>query len=76
VAGGYYKKGLKNGPWIYRSEDGKVKEKELYKNGEQASKKETEAFFNKNKAPNQTPKPEAKKVDPKTPGQGTKPANK
>jgi hypothetical protein len=40
----------KVGPWIYRDKKGKVTEKELFKqNGEQASKKETEEFFNKNK---------------------------
>lgn len=51
VANGFFKKDLKNGPWIYRNEDGKIKEKELYKNGVQASQKETEAFFSKNKTP-------------------------
>ncbi|MBL7902863.1 MAG: toxin-antitoxin system YwqK family antitoxin [Bacteroidia bacterium] len=51
VANGFFKKDLKNGPWIYRSEDGKIKEKELYKNGVQASQKETDAFFAKNKTP-------------------------
>jgi len=51
VANGFFKKDLKNGPWIYRGEDGKVKEKELYKNGVQASQKETDAFFAKNKTP-------------------------
>jgi hypothetical protein len=71
VANGFFKKDLKNGPWIYRSEDGKIKEKELYKNGVQASQKETDAFFAKNKtpeptgvkktsSPSNTKKPEAK----------------
>jgi hypothetical protein len=50
AAVGYYKNGKKVGPWIYRDKKGKVTEKELFKqNGEQASKKETEEFFNKNK---------------------------
>jgi antitoxin component YwqK of YwqJK toxin-antitoxin module len=48
VAAGYHKKGLKNGPWIYRTESNKVREKELYKNGVLASEKETKEFFQKN----------------------------
>lgn len=50
VASGVYKNGEKNGPWIYKTESGQIREKELYKNGIQASPKETEAFFAKNKA--------------------------
>lgn len=65
VANGFFKKDLKNGPWIYRSEDGKIKEKELYKNGELAGKKETEAFFAKNKTPE--PAPAKKTTNSKTP---------
>lgn len=49
VAAGFYKNGNKNGPWIYKTEDGKIKERELYIDGKQASVKETEAFFAKNK---------------------------
>jgi antitoxin component YwqK of YwqJK toxin-antitoxin module len=49
VAAGYYQNGQKNGPWIYRDEKGKIKDKELYKNGQLANKKETDAFFTKNK---------------------------
>jgi antitoxin component YwqK of YwqJK toxin-antitoxin module len=71
VANGFFKKDLKNGPWIYRSEDGKIKEKELYKNGVQASQKETDAFFAKNK----TPEPAAAKK-PNTPVNTNKPTNK
>ncbi len=56
---GYYKNGQKVGPWVYKSSNGKVTEKELYKNGELASKKETDAFFNKNKVADEKPKPEA-----------------
>lgn len=61
AASGYYLKGNKNGVWVYKNEDGKIKEKELYKNGKLASKKETDAFFQKSKpeSPNQntiTPK--------------------
>lgn len=49
VAGGFYKNGQKNGPWIYKNEDGSIKDKELYHNGKLATKKETDAFFSKNK---------------------------
>jgi antitoxin component YwqK of YwqJK toxin-antitoxin module len=49
VAAGYYKNGQKTGPWIYKTEDGKVKEKELYKNGKLANQKETDEFFAKTK---------------------------
>lgn len=54
---GYYKNGYKTGPWIYRDKTGKVKEKELYKaGGKLATSKETEEFFNKNKASDEKPK--------------------
>ncbi|MEO6304574.1 MAG: hypothetical protein ABIP51_15550, partial [Bacteroidia bacterium] len=59
VASGYYLHDKKNGPWVYKEESGKIKEKELYKEGKLATKKETEEFFNKNKAKETTP------VDPK-----------
>lgn len=49
AAVGYYKDGHRNGPWIFKEKDGKVSSKTLYKNGEEASKKESEEFFNKNK---------------------------
>ena len=49
VATGFYKNGVKEGPWIYKNEQGKITEKELYRKGEPVSKKESEAFFNKNK---------------------------
>ncbi|MCC6180702.1 MAG: hypothetical protein IT237_02600 [Bacteroidia bacterium] len=56
AAVGYYKNGVKVGPWIYREKDGKVKEKELFKqNGQQASKKETDEFFSKNKTTDEKP---------------------
>ena len=47
AAAGFFKTGAKNGPWIYKNEDGTVKEKELYKNGKEASEKETKEFFEK-----------------------------
>lgn len=50
AAAGYYINGQKNGAWIYKSQNGKIKDKELYVNGKQAGKKETEAFFLKNKS--------------------------
>lgn len=49
AAAGYYVNGNKNGVWIYKNQDGSIKEKELYKNGVLASKKETDAFFQKQK---------------------------
>lgn len=67
AAVGYYKLGLKVGPWIYRDKEGKIKEKELYKqDGKLASKKETEDFFNKNKPAEEKPKTtETKGTTPK-----------
>jgi antitoxin component YwqK of YwqJK toxin-antitoxin module len=50
AAAGYYKNGKKVGPWIYKDNKGNVKERELYKDGVLANKKETDAFFSKNKA--------------------------
>jgi antitoxin component YwqK of YwqJK toxin-antitoxin module len=49
AAVGFYRNGSRNGPWVYRAKDGKITEKELYINGKQASKKETDAFFSKHK---------------------------
>lgn len=68
AAVGYYKNGRKTGPWIYRDKKGKITEKELYKqNGEQASKKETDDFFNRNKPNDEKLKSEeTKTVTPKT----------
>lgn len=64
VAAGYYRNGLKNGAWIYKTESGKIREKELYKNGNLASQKETDAFFSKNN-PAEVKKTAAPKQDPK-----------
>ena len=64
VATGYYLNDRKNGPWIYKEENGKIKEKELYKEGNLASKTETDAFFTKNK-PKETITPEIKKTEKK-----------
>lgn len=57
AAVGYYKDGLKIGPWIYKDQNGNVTEKELYKNGVLASKKETDEFFAKTKTLNEPKKP-------------------
>lgn len=57
AAAGYYRAGIKNGPWIYRGKDGKVTEKELYKDGELASPEETKKFFEKNKVQDNAPPP-------------------
>ncbi|MDI1356380.1 MAG: hypothetical protein PSX36_15800 [bacterium] len=53
VAAGYYKNGQKNGPWIYKTESGKIRDKELYVNGSLASKKETDEFFLKSSTSNE-----------------------
>lgn len=68
VAAGYYVKGQKNGPWIYKNQKGEVTEKELYKNGKLANKKETDAFFNKNKVAESTPKKDEKPKETKPKG--------
>lgn len=49
AAAGYYKHGNRSGPWIFRDKSGKITEKQLYKDGVPASKKEADAFFAKNK---------------------------
>ncbi len=69
VAAGYYKNGAKIGAWIYKDEKGKITEKEYYINGHQASKKETDEFFSKNK-PKETVKTEPKKAAVKTQKKG------
>lgn len=80
AAVGYYKNGYKTGPWIYRDKTGKVKEKELYKaGGKLATAKETEEFFNKNKAADEKPKTVDTKTTTAKPGNKTttnKPAKK
>ena len=54
AAAGYYRNGKKNGPWIYKTESGKIREKELYKNGKLATEKETTDFFSKNPVQDKT----------------------
>ncbi len=65
VAAGFYKNGAKSGPWIYKNENGSIKEKELYINGKLASKKETDAYFSKNKTIAEPPKTNLKKPEVK-----------
>lgn len=71
AASGYFKNGLKNGAWIYKNQDGKVTEKELYENGVLADKKKTDEFFLKNKVKEEAP---AKAKEQKS--TGSKPAPK
>ena len=66
AATGIYKNGFKDGVWIYKEKDGKIKEKELHKNGKQASKKESDEYFKKNKVIEQETK------SPPKQGPGTK----
>jgi antitoxin component YwqK of YwqJK toxin-antitoxin module len=55
AAAGYYRNGEKNGPWIYRDQQGKVTERELFKDGNTATPEETKKFFEKNKVSDQPP---------------------
>jgi antitoxin component YwqK of YwqJK toxin-antitoxin module len=63
VAAGYFKNGLKNGVWIYKTESGKVREKELYKNGRLASQKETDAYFAEHKTSDESKNPKKAKPE-------------
>jgi antitoxin component YwqK of YwqJK toxin-antitoxin module len=80
AAAGYYREGKKNGAWIYRNGQGQVTEKELFKNGELASREETRKFFEKNKVSDAAPAPaksqqkNAKKSPATQPAAGAKPA--
>ncbi len=49
AATGIYKNGCKEGVWIMKEKDGKIKEKEVWKNCQPLTKKETEEYFKKNK---------------------------
>jgi len=72
AATGIFKNGHKNGVWIYKEKEGKVKDKELFKNGVQANKKETEEYLKKNKVPVEATTPKTGTVTPN----GTKPKAK
>lgn len=48
---GFYRNGFKNGAWVYKNQDGSIKEKEAYKMGKLLTPKETEEFFKKNPLP-------------------------
>ncbi|MBL7918206.1 MAG: hypothetical protein JNM96_07395 [Bacteroidia bacterium] len=52
AATGVYKNGCKEGVWIMKEKDGKIKEKEVWKNCQPLNKKETEEYFKKNKTEN------------------------
>ncbi len=60
AAQGYYTKGVKNAVWIYKAQDGKITEKEVWQNGKQLNQKEMDAYF---KSKNIT-FPEEKKTAP------------
>ena len=62
AAQGFYEKGIKKGVWLYKLENGKIKEKEVWQNGKQLSQKEMDAYF---KSKNIT-FPEDTKTAPKT----------
>ncbi|MGZ3884438.1 MAG: toxin-antitoxin system YwqK family antitoxin [Bacteroidia bacterium] len=61
AATGFYKDGIKTGPWIYKNSDGRIKEKELWVDGHLADKKKTAAFFSKTKV-GEEKAPEPKKT--------------
>jgi len=60
AAQGFYEKGIKKGLWLYKAQNGKVTEKEVWQNGKQLSQKEMDAYF---KSKNIT-FPEEKKTTP------------
>jgi len=49
AAQGIYDNGVKKGIWLYKDQDGKIKDKEVWVNGKQLSPKEMEEYFKKNK---------------------------
>ena len=63
AAEGFYEKGIKKGVWLYKLENGKIKEKEVWQNGKQLNEKEMEAYF---KSKNITFPEETKTTHPKT----------
>ncbi|MFI5141027.1 MAG: toxin-antitoxin system YwqK family antitoxin [Bacteroidia bacterium] len=62
AAQGFYDKGVKKGVWLYKTEKGAIKEKEVWQNGKQLNQKEMDAYF---KSKNIT-FPEDTKTAPKT----------
>ena len=61
AATGFYKNGLRSGPWIYKDKDGKINNKELYEYGQIMDKKKTDEFFSKNKVKEENTKKQEKK---------------
>lgn len=51
AAQGYYVKGIKNAVWVYKTQDGKITDKEVWQNGKQLSPKEADAFFKSKNPP-------------------------
>ena len=49
AAEGFYDKGIKKSVWVYKDQKGKITEREVWQNGKQLNKKETEAFFKSKK---------------------------
>jgi antitoxin component YwqK of YwqJK toxin-antitoxin module len=47
AAQGYYVNGIKNAVWVFKTQDGKITDKEVWQNGKQLSPKEAEEFFKK-----------------------------
>jgi antitoxin component YwqK of YwqJK toxin-antitoxin module len=45
AAQGFYEKGIKKGVWLYKTEKGTIKEKEVWQNGKQLNQKEIDAYF-------------------------------
>lgn len=45
AAQGFYEKGVKKGVWLYKTEKGTIKEKEVWQNGKQLNQKEMDAYF-------------------------------
>jgi antitoxin component YwqK of YwqJK toxin-antitoxin module len=62
VAQGFYEKGVKKGVWLYKLENGKIKEKEVWQNGKLLNQKEMDAYFKSKKITF----PEDTKIIPKT----------
>ena len=65
AAQGVYDKGTKKGLWLYKMQNGKISEKEVWQNGVLLNEKDMEAYFKKNNITF----PEEKKTTPQTPPQ-------
>lgn len=78
AAEGYYEKGIKKGVWLYKEQNGKIKEKEVWQNGKQLNQKAMDAYFksknitfpadtktNTKQAPQKTTPPKTNNTPPK-----------